>query len=205
MKRWFSILIYISLFLAVMSFVFIPPILSLYNNKSNSNFLAPFIQSETSEKNIDYKYLEIIARKIYFSRKRHTKGNIDNLPKENFNENFKEYNFICIQCDLTKIDLTEIDLVGANLFEVNLSGVDLSERKLKFANLENSNLMGSNLSNAIMIYSNLKNADLRNANLTDADLTNANVQNLTLNEETIFCRTKWPSGKDSYTEDNSDC
>ena len=143
--------------------------------------------------------------------------------------------FTCIECDLTEknfddinlngavlikanlsgVDLNYKDLIGANLSEANLKNSDLRGANLTLANLKSTNLTdshfsfaiicGANLANAKLINTNLQNSDLRYVNLTDADLTNANVQNLTLNEETIFCRTKWPSGKDSYTEDNSDC
>ena len=183
----------------------------LYNNcKKNKNITDILVQDLDKEtKVIKYNTMEsnryicmqCDLRKFNFNEIVLIKSTLhkSNLTSVNFNKK-----------DLNHSNLSFTTLNLANMSETNLYGANLSfsyliSTNLYQANLENSNLMGSNLSNAIMIYSNLKNADLRNANLTDADLTNANVQNLTLNEETIFCRTKWPSGKDSYTEDNSDC
>ncbi len=97
---------------------------------------------------------------------------------------------VCVDCDLSGVDLTNSFLAGATLFRSNLSGANLTNADLFGADLTDVNLTGANLSGA-----NLGNSRLVDANLTDADISGA------VFDSAIICKTTMPDGK----IDNSGC
>jgi hypothetical protein len=87
-----------------------------------------------------------------------------------------EMNFIEIEADLNKANLSEAILISANLEKANFSRADLDE-----ANLGGANLSGANLSGAILDRANLSGADL-----TEADLSGAKLRRATLDRAKLI-------------------
>jgi esterase/lipase superfamily enzyme/uncharacterized protein YjbI with pentapeptide repeats len=112
----------------------------------------------------------------------------------------------CLDCDLSKADLSGVvhgavdlrganlqgavlaraDIPGARLANADLNGADLSDAVLEGASLIGASLEGANLEEATLREANLTRANLRGANLKWADLYQSSLKSVDLRGATLI-------------------
>jgi len=79
----------------------------------------------------------------------------------------------CMECNLSRADLSGKNLKGAHLERANLAGANLYKATLEKANLKETDLAGANLEKTDLEDADLYKANLSGANCKEANFTNA--------------------------------
>ena len=94
-------------------------------------------------------------------------------------------NGVCVKCDLTDADLSNLVIETPNLNKTDLSGANLSGSDFTGGNFNKTICVATNFTDAI-----LTDANFNKSNLTDADFTGANIDGVNFNKSiqngTIF-------------------